>query len=300
VKPLAEMIVFAHVVDHRGFAAAARQLGMTASAVSRSVSRLEEHLGIKLLNRTTRSLSLTELGTEVYAGCARLAQAARDVEAHAGSDTVSPRGTVRISAPTIFGEVWIAPQLPSFLEQWPEVRVDLSLTDRVVDLADEGFDLAIRLTSPEALSPGLVARTLFEMSYVMVADPSYLAKRGTPTTPAQLEEHRCIYLGYGGFRDRLEMQCGSAHVTVQIGGPLTINSSLGILATVEAGLGIGIVPDVMAAKGLSVGRLVRVLPDWSLTGGYGVRTVHAVYSPTRYLPKKVRVLIDHLVAVAQS
>jgi DNA-binding transcriptional LysR family regulator len=294
------MIVFAHVVDHRGFATAARQLGMTASAVSRSVSRLEAHLGVKLLNRTTRSLSLTELGTEVYAGCARIVQAARDVEAQAGRDTMSPRGTVRVSAPTIFGEVWLAPQLPPFLEQWPEVRVDLTLIDRVVDLADEGFDLAIRLALPEALSPGLVARELFKMSYIMVAAPSYLKSRGTPLMPEQLKEHRCVYLGYGGFRDRLEMKCESACSTVQISGPLTINSSLGILTTVEAGLGIGIVPDVVAAGSLTAGQLVRILPDWSLTGAYGDRTVHAVYSPTRYLPQKVRALIDHLVAAVQT
>lgn len=294
------MVVFASVVDHRGFAAAARQQGMTASAVSRSVARLEAHLGVKLLNRTTRSLSLTELGTEVYADCARIAQAARDVEAQAGRDTMRPRGIVRVSAPTVFGEIWIAPQLPSFLAQWPEVQVDLTLIDRVVDLADEGFDLAIRLALPEALSPGLVARALFKMSYVMVAAPSYLETRGTPSAPGQLEEHHCIYLGYGAFRDRLDMAWGSAKASAQISGPLTMNSSLGILTTVEAGLGIGIVPDFAAAACLRAGRLVRLLPDWSLAGAYADRTVHAVYSPTRYLPQKVRVLIDHLVIAAQS
>jgi len=294
------MVVFANVVDQRGFAAAARQLGMTASAVSRSVARLEGHLGLNLLNRTTRSLSLTELGTEVYASCARIAQAARDIEAQSGRDTMAPRGIVRVSAPTVFGEVWVAPQLPSFFAQWPDVKVDLTLIDRVVDLAEEGFDLAIRLTLPEALSPGLVARTLFKMSYVMVAAPSYLETRGTPLAPEQLEEHRCIYLGYGAFRDRLDATCEGARASVKISGPLTMNSSLGILTTVEAGLGIGIVPDFAAAASLRGGRLVRLLADWSLAGAYADRTVHAVYSPTRYLPQKVRVLIDHLVAATQG
>jgi len=209
---------------------------------------------------------------------------------------MTPRGIVRVSAPTVFGEIWIAPQLPSFLARWPEVQVNLTLIDRVVDLAEEGFDLAIRLTLPEALSPGLVARTLFKMSYVMVAAPSYLETWGTPSAPEQLEAHRCIYLGYGAFRDRLDATRDGVRASVQISGPLTMNSSLGILTTVEAGLGIGIVPDFAAAAGLRAGRLVRVLQDWALAGAYGDRTVHAVYSPTRFLPQKVRVLIDHLAA----
>lgn len=292
------MVVFAAVVEQRGFAAAARQLDMTASAVSRSVGRLEAHLGLRLLNRTTRSLSLTETGTEVYAQCARLAQAARDVEAQAGRDTSKPTGVVRVSAPTVFGEIWLAPRLPAFIAQWPEVHVDLTLIDRVVDLAEEGFDLAIRLTLPEALSPSLVARPLFGMSYVMVATPSYLASAGLPVSPAQLTDHRCLYLGYGGFRDRLEMTCEGEQAAVQIGGPLTVNSSLAILTAVESSVGIGIVPDFVAAEGLSAGRLQRVLPAWSLAGAYAARTAHAVYSPTRYLPQKVRVLIDHLLATA--
>lgn len=292
------MVVFAAVVEQRGFAAAARQLDMTASAVSRSVGRLEAHLGLRLLNRTTRSLSLTEAGTDVYAQCARIAQAARDVEAQAGRDTTKPTGVLRVSAPTVFGEVWLAPRLPGFIARWPEVRVDLMLIDRVVDLAEEGFDLALRLTLPEALSPALVARPLFDMAYVMVATPSYLASAGVPASPAQLADHRCLYLGYGGFRDRLEMTRENERATVQIGGPLTVNSSLAILTAVEAGVGIGIVPDFVAAAGLSAGRLEQVLPAWSLAGAYATRTAHAVYSPTRYLPQKVRVLIDHLLATA--
>jgi len=294
------MVVFAKVVEQRGFATAARQLGMTASAVSRSVARLEAHLDVKLLNRTTRSVSLTELGSEVYADCARIAQAARDVEAQAGHYTARPTGIVRVSAPTVFGELWIARQLPAFFTQWPEVQVDLTLIDRMVDLVDEGFDLAIRLSLPETLSPGLVARALFKMSYIIVAAPAYLETQGTPLAPEQLTEHRCIYLGYGAFRDRLDMTCGNTQASAQISGPLTINSSLGILTTVEAGLGIGIVPDFAASASLRTGRLQRLLPDWQLTGAYADRTVHAVYSPTRYLPQKVRVLIDHLAIAAQS
>ncbi len=291
---LPEMVVFAKVVELRGFAPAARQLGLTTSAVSRSVARLEAHMGVKLLNRTTRSVSLTELGAEVYPGCARIAQTARDVQALAGRYVLSPKGKVRVTAPTAFGEMWVARQLPAFLMKYPEVEVDLTLIDRMVDLADEGIDLAIRIASPGALSPGLVARTLFPMNYVLVASPGYLAERGAPAEPAQLAEHRCIYLGYGAFQNRLELARDGAATSVEIRGPLTINNSVGILATVEQGLGIGLMPDFTAAESLQAGRVVRLLADWQLGGGYAQRLVHAVYSPTRHLPQKVRVLVDHL------
>ncbi len=294
---LSEMLVFAKVVDLRGFAPAARQLGLTTSAVSRAVARLESHLGVKLLNRTTRSVSLTELGAEVYPGCARIAQTAREVSALAGRYAMVPQGRVRVSAPTVFGEVWLARQLPAFLARWPEVEVDLTLIDRMVDLADEGYDLAIRIATPGSLSPGLVARSLFEMSYRIVASPAYLAAHGEPQKPEDLASHRCIYLGYGPFQDRLEFERdGHEPVTVRVRGPLTINNSKGILSTVEAGLGIGIVPDFTSAEALDGERLCSLLSDWRLVGGYGVRTVHAVYSPSRFLPQKVRVLIDHLAA----
>lgn len=298
---LTEMVVFAKVVDLKGFAPAARQLELTTSAVSRAVTRLEAHLGVKLLNRTTRSVSLTELGAEVYPGCARIAQTAREVSSLAGHYAVAPRGRVRVSAPPVFGEVWLAPLLPAFLARWPEVEVDLTLIDRMVDLADEGYDLAIRIAAPGALSPGLVARSLFKMSYVLVASPAYLATHGAPGTPGSLADHRCIYLGYGPFQDRLDFEReGHEPVSVRVRGPLTINNSKGILATVEAGLGIGIVPDFTAAESLAAGRLRSLLTDWHFTGPYGERTVHAVYSPSRFLPQKVRVLIDHLAAAGEG
>lgn len=292
---LSEMVVFARVVEARGFAPAARALGLTTSAVSRSVARLEAALGLKLLHRTTRAVSLTEDGAEVYPGCARLLQTARDVQSLAGRFASTPRGKLRVSAPPVFGELWLAPKLPGFFARWPEVEIELVLVDRVVDLVDEGFDLALRIVAPDALAPGLVARRLGEMGYVLVASPDYLQRRGRPATPAALASHACIWLGYGAFGERLQMQRdGEAPVDVQLTGPLTVNNSAAILATVEAGLGIGLVPDFAAAAGLRDGRLERLLADWRFAGGYATRGVHAVYAPTRHLPRKVRALIDHL------
>ncbi|HEV8691179.1 MAG TPA: LysR family transcriptional regulator [Ideonella sp.] len=297
---LTEMVVFAKVADLRGFAPAARQLGLTTSAVSRGVARLEAHLGVKLLNRTTRSVSLTELGAELYPACARIAQTAREVQAVAGHYALTPRGTVRVSAPTVLGEVWLARQLPAFLARWPDVDVELQLMDRLVDLVDEGFDLAIRIATPTMLPPGLVARRLFDVSYLVVAAPGYLEARGTPPTPDALAAHDSIYLGHGAFQNELLLERGAEQATVQLRGRLKINNSVGILATVEAGLGLGIVPDFTAAVGLRDGRLERVLPEWTLAGAYARRPVSAVYAPTRHVPQKVRVLIDHLASAGPA
>jgi DNA-binding transcriptional LysR family regulator len=294
MKLLPEMVVFAKVVDLSGFAAAGRQLGMTASAVSRCVGRLEEHLGVRLLNRTTRSLSLTDTGADVYADCVRVAQAARDVEAQAGRHASHPTGTLRVSAPLVYGDIWLARQLPDFLLRWPEVKVEIELTDRLADLAEEGIDLAIRVAIPGTVAPGLVARPICDVAYVIVATPAYLAENGTPDEPAQLARHRCIQLGYGALRNQLSMARGESELTVEIDGPLKVNSSMARLAVVEGGVGIGILPNFVAMPGLASGTLVRLFPDWRLTGTYTDRTVHAVYPPTRHLPKKVRALIDHL------
>lgn len=316
---LDEMVVFARVVDSGGFTAAARALGLTNSAVSRSVGRLESQLGARLLNRTTRSISLTELGAEVYPGCVRLAQTAREVQALAGRYALAPQGRVRVSAPTVFGEVWLAPRLPGFLARWPQVQVDLTLVDRLVDLVDEGQDLALRITRPGAVAQGLVARALGDLHYVMVATPAYLRRHGTPSEPAQLAGHACIGLDFQPMDDRLEFgqalpagqgarvrqaarttRPGPAEpeppLAVPVRCPLRVNNSNAILATVEAGLGIGIVPDFAAAAGLAAKRLKRVLARWPLAGAYAPRVIHAVYPPTRHLPPKVRVFIDHLAA----
>lgn len=310
---LDEMVVFARVVDSGGFTAAARVLGLTNSAVSRSVARLESQLGARLLNRTTRSVSLTELGAEVYPGCARLAQTAREVQALAGRYALTPQGRVRVSAPTVFGEVWLAPLLPAFLARWPQVQVDLTLIDRMVDLVDEGHDLALRITRPGAVAPGLVARVLMDMRYVLVASPGYLRRHGVPSEPAALEGHACIGLDFPPLEDRLAFGPADVHgaaagdpapveaqALVEVRCPLRVNNSNAILATVEAGLGIGIVPDFAAAAGLRARRLKAVLPRWPLAGAYAPRVVHAVYTPNRHLPAKVRVLIDHLVAAASG
>jgi DNA-binding transcriptional LysR family regulator len=286
-----EMAIFAQVVDSGGFSSAARKLGLTTSAVSRHVTRLESHLGGRLLNRTTRSLSLTELGAQVHAGCVRMLSQAREIHALAGSYSARPNGVIRVSAPVVFGQVWLAPRLPAFLARYPEVDVRLTLVDRNVDLVEEGIDLAIRIA--RTLDPGLAARPLRDMRYLLVAAPDYLARHRAPATPPDLRLHRCIHLGYGAFGDCWVFERDGMTTSVTVEARLTINNSAAILSAVEAGGGIGLIPDFTAAQALADGRIVTVLSDWTLAAPY-TGAVHAVYMPGRHLALKTRVLIDFL------
>lgn len=293
VQLLKEMAVFAKVVETGGFTAAARELTLTTSVVSRHVARLEAHLGARLLHRTTRSIALTELGQQVFEACQRVVSASREVQAFAGAYSARPSGLIKISAPVVFGQLWLAPRLPAFLANNPEVDIQLTLIDRQVDLVNEGVDLAIRIT--QQLSPGLAARQLFRMHYVLVATPNYVQKHGTPIHPLDLQQHQCIYFGYGRFKDSWTLEKGGKSITVKIAKRLTINNSAAILAAVLADGGIGLIPDFTAKLALENGQLVQVLADWEQQEPYR-GTVNIAYLPNRHLPLKVRALIDYLVA----
>ena len=290
---LKEMAIFAQVVECGGFSAAARQLSLTTSAVSRHVSRLEAHIGGRLLQRTTRSIALTELGLQVHEGCARMLSTAREIHALAGSYSARPNGVIRVTAPIVFGQVWLAPKLPGFLALYPEVDIQLTLVDRTVDLIDEGVDLAIRIA--QELAPGLAARPLCAMRYILIASPNYINKHGTPRKPEELPEHQCIYLGYARFRENWTLKCGIQQVNIKVPTRMTINNSSAILAAVLADGGIGLVPDFTARNALDQGAAVPVLADWELMAPY-TGAAYAVYQPGKHLALKVRAFIDHLVA----
>lgn len=292
---LKEMTVFAQVVASGGFTAAARHLGISTPAVSRHVARLEAHLGGRLLLRSTRSLSLTELGHEVHAACSSILDTARDVQALAGRYRAQPTGVLRVSAPVVVGQSWLAPRLPGFLAAHPGVDVHLTLLDRRVDLAEDGVDLAIRVA--RELAPGLVARPLRQLGYVMVASTDYLARHGTPASPDDLAAHPCAYLGYGRFGSQLVLARGAERRRVSLSSRVTINNSGALVALAEAGGGIVLVPDLAAAAALAAGRLRRVLEDWTCDEPY-TGAIYAVYTPGRHLALKVRALIDYLVEVA--
>ena len=190
---LPDMAVFARVVDAGSFSAAARQLGLTPSAVSRQVARLEAVLRVRLLERTTRKLRLTQAGTAAYERCQSLWTAAREVLALSDTQTATPRGLVRVSMAKAVGRQLIHPLMPGFLRAYPEVDVQLIITDRTVDLFEDGIDLAIRAT--DSPPPGLAGRPLMQLHHGIYASPAYLAAHGTPTHPRDLAQHSCLYLG---------------------------------------------------------------------------------------------------------
>ena len=295
---LNEMAIFAKVVETKSFSAAARHLALTKSAVSKQVSRLEQALGVRLLNRTTRTLSLTGEGSAVYEHCARLVAAAEAAELAASQLVATPRGTIRLSAPVSFGTQHIAPAVPGFLARYPETRVELVLLDRFVDLADEGFDLVIRMSSQ--LPDGLVARRLLDIDFVVCAAPAYLERCGTPQTPADLATHNCLLYGHEGFGSTWLFHGGPAtqgkpdEQRVRVAGNYQVNSSEAVHSALRDGLGLALAPRLTVQDDLASGTLRAVLAGWQAIAPFNA--AHALYLPNRQLSPKVRALIDHLVA----
>lgn len=294
MRPLHEMATFARVVEAKGFSAAARQLQCSKSAISKQVARLEEALGVRLLNRSTRTLSLTEEGHAVHEHCVRLLAAAEAAELAANRLTAAPRGTIRVTAPVSFGTRHIAPAVPAFLARYPETRVELVLLDRFVDLADEGFDLAIRMSGK--LADGLVARPLLDIEFLICAAPAYLERHGTPRTPGELTAHNCLLYGHEGFgsswRFRRERRAAE-EIRVPVSGNFQVNSSEAVRHALLDGLGLALIPRLTVENDLTAGTLQVLLADWQCIAPFD--TVRAVYLPNRQLSPKVRAFIDHLV-----
>ena len=290
---LPDMAVFARVVDAGSFSAAARQLGLTPSAVSRQVARLEGVLRVRLLERTTRKLRLTEAGTAAHANCQAMLAAAREVLALSDTQAAAPRGLVRVSMPKAFGRLVVHPLMAPFLQQYPEVDVQLVITDRTVDLFAEAIDLAIRIT--EAPPPGLAGRPLMRIAHLACASPQYLAAHGMPAHPRDLAGHSCLYLGEDERDSRWRFRRAGDEVTVKVVGRYAANHSEVRLEGALAHLGIASLPEFTARAALASGELVTVLSDWEHATGYA-GMAWLLYPSNRFLPAKLRVWIDHLVA----
>jgi DNA-binding transcriptional LysR family regulator len=283
------MAVFAQVVQQRSFSAAARQVGIAKSAVSKRVAALEERLGVRLLNRTTRKLALTEDGLRYYEHCAALLAAAAAAEdAVAGSSQVA-RGPIRINAPVTFSQMYLAPALAAFLDKHPLVELNLAAEDRIVDVVEGGYDLVIRIS--RLLDSSLVARKLATDRIVVVASPAYLARRGTPEEPHELVNHNCLrYTLIPGDREwRFGRKGGRFGVPAS--GNLAASDGTILREAACAGLGLAVLPYFMAAPDVASGRLVLVLQDHLESR----IDIHAVYASRRQLPLRTRLLLDHLV-----
>lgn len=288
MENLADLIVFAKVVEERSFSGAARKLGVSLPVVSKKVAALEQRLGARLLHRTTRRLSLTEAGAAVYEHCANIAGEVAAVEAAVSHLYATPRGHLRVSAPLAFGAMHIAPAIPEFLGRYPDITLELTLNDRVVDLAEEGVDVAVRMTPSPA--PTLVARRLAGVGRVICAAPDYLTRHGVPTVPADLAGHNCICYSNVVPVDEWRFRAANSEEVVRVRGNYRVNSTDALRKAAVAGMGIAMLPSYTVGQELATGKLVPLLT------GYGLpeSDIYAVYLPNRHLSPKTRVFIDYL------
>ena len=286
---LTSMSVFAGVVEVQSFSAAARRLGLSKSAVSKHVSRLEDRLNVRLLNRTTRRLSLTEAGEAFFQHCTRVVAAAEEAEAAMTRLHAEPRGVIRLNAPMDFGRLHVVPLLPDFFVRYPEVSLDMTLNDRLVDLVEEGYDLAIRVG--RLSDSTLVARKLAPMRGAICASLDYLARHGTPEQPADLAAHNCMTYSYARTQDVWPLTgADGCLLNVKVTGTLRTNNGGALREALLAGLGVGMLPSFIVGSDLHDGRLREVMHPFAGLAG----AVYAIYPQGRHLPAKVRVLIDFL------
>lgn len=284
------MAIFARVAEAGSFAEAARRLATSRSAVSKAVTRLESMLGAQLLNRTTRHLSLTEIGVAVAEHCNRMLEEAVQAERIVASLSTEPRGVLCVSASVAFGTLHIAPLLAEFLSMHPELTIDMTITDRWIDLAEEGYDVAICVTGEPP--PNYVARKLAPVRRKLCATPGYFAKRGQPQMPADLVAHCCLDYTRSGGQGRWRFTGPEGEISVPVTGPLRIDDDEALSQAVLGGLGLGMLPTFIVGKDIQSGKLQAVLSEYIPVEQH----VYALYLPTRYLPSKVRVFIDFLVA----
>lgn len=278
-------VVFAHVAETQSFSRAAERLGITKSAVSKHVAQLEQDLGVQLIVRTTRKLSLTDAGARVFSLSARVAsdlEAARDAALDARTNIA---GKIRITAPTALGRNYLMPLIAEFLELHPEVSIEAVLGDEYVDLLEERIDMALRVGDPGDQS--LVSRRIARVEFFLVASPRYLEQRGNPRSPSDLEKHEWV-LHRPQRVDQITLHKGKTSAVLQRRGRLTCNDGPSNLAAAVAGYGILGVPDFEVARELQNETLVRVLPSWRIEDS----SLHLTFPPRRHVLSRVRVFAE--------
>ncbi len=282
------MRIFAEVVEAGSFSGAARQLSVSRSAISKAVANLERSLGARLLNRSTRHLSLTEVGAAFAEHCRRIKQESEAARQVVDSLNSSPRGTLRVAASVAFGTLHIAPALSDFLYKYPEIDMDMTIIDRPVDLAEEGYDVVIRVceTPPEQM----VARNIAPAGSKVCATPGYFDRFGIPERPEDLERHNCLDYIHSGDRGVWRFTGPTGEIAVPISGRLRINDDDALSHAVLGGLGLALLPTFLIGKDLQEGRLRAVLSEYIPIK----RNIYAIYMPTRHLPLKIRAFVDFL------
>ncbi|TNE40230.1 MAG: LysR family transcriptional regulator [Alphaproteobacteria bacterium] len=285
-----QMILFAHVVDHGSFSAAARALGLTPSAVSKQINQLEDRLGVRLLNRSTRQISTTLEGRSFYERCAEISAGVTKAEELALSMSGRPQGNLRVAATVAFGKAQLLPLMPAFTEAYPDIKVALELTDRHIDLAGSDVDLAIRF--PEQITEtSVVACKLSSSRRILCAAPAYIRAHGAPEVPEDLKNHNCLRISTVTPWNDWHFRKGEERWHFEAGGNFDANSADAVYHATLAGLGIAQLSSYLVEPDIANGRLVALLPEYEEEAS----DIFAVYSDKRNLSPKVRVFIDFLV-----
>ncbi|WP_298014609.1 LysR family transcriptional regulator [uncultured Castellaniella sp.] len=285
-------LVFREAAERDSFAEAGRRLGLSPAAVSKNIAELEAHLGTRLFHRTTRSKALTEEGRIYLEHVARGLDALAAADEALGLAQAVPSGVLRVSAPMTVAMTWLSARIPEFLQRYPDLRLDLRLDDRRVDIVGEGFDLAIR-GSDRLEDSSLVARRLTDMAHVLCAAPAYLRARGAPASPAALKGHECVRFSLSGHADVWTFRKGARIEQVSVESRYSVSSSLAVCDALRAGFGLSLVPRPYVERDLREGRLQAVLRDWQTV----TTTLYAVYPSRRHLTPKIRVFLDFLAEV---
>lgn len=287
---LTDVAVFVRVVERGSFTRAADELELSRAVVSKYLTRLEARLGVRLLNRTTRRLSLTEAGAELFGASRAALDRIAEAEGAITRLQKEPRGTLKVNAPMSFGILELAPALPGFLSQYPDIQVDLRMDDRQVDLVEEGFDVGVRITQRLAES-SLVARRLATCRQWVCAAPDYLAAHGVPETPEDLAAHNCILYQYASAANVWRFRAaGGRDIAVAVTGNLRANNGIAEREAAVRGVGILLTPSFYVGEELRSGRLRRLLPDYALPE----LGIFALYPKRNHVPPKVRVFVDFL------
>jgi DNA-binding transcriptional LysR family regulator len=283
------MAVFRRVVEAKSFSAVARETNMSQSTVSKHIASLEERLDTKLLNRSTRSLKLTEAGKEYYQHCIRILNDFQEAEASVGKGKIDPTGTLRISTSAAFGRTYILPYLDEFLSTYPDIKIDLIFGDKYTDLVKEGIDLAIRIGPLEDSS--LSAKKIGSSPRVVVASPEYLVNHGRPKKPADLVKHDCLFYSLQKSPDLWYLNSTQeGDESIRVNGRIKASSPDAVCDATLEGLGISILGEWYVRKHLKSGRLIKILPDFKPTAF----NIHAVYPERRFVPQKVKRMIQFI------